>query len=177
MSQSATLYRVSKDTFIQLNKPDNKLSFDINSAKSYSVFLGSFMGLNYILSKGQNDATIEIVNQIFYPKQSIGEQGFEGLTPEEQFEYYESGLYISYLDPSIISKILHFISNFSQTDLHSKYDAKELNDNGIYPEIWHNDNSHDQAFNERHILEDLDQLKIIIQQANIDGDYIFVFVG
>ena len=177
MSQSATLYRISQDIFKELDKPDNKQKFDINSAKSYSIFQGSFMALEYILSKGQDDSTTELVNEIFNPKNSLGGQELESLAPEEQFEFYESGLYIPYLDTSTISKLHDFIVNISQTDIQSKYDSKELNDDGIYPQVWHNDNSPDQAYNERHILEDFEELKSIITQANAERDYIFVFVG
>lgn len=177
MSQSATLYRISEDIFRQLDKPDNKQKFDINSAKNYSIFQGSFLGLEYILSKGQDNSKIELINEIFNPKQSLGGEEFDKLTPEEQFEFYESGLFIPYLDTSTISKLNDFIGNVSQTDIHLKYDAKELNDNGIYPEVWHNDNSPDQAYNQRHILEDLEELKTIIKQANTEKDYILVFVG
>jgi hypothetical protein len=177
MSQSATLYRVSKDIFKLLDKPGNKQKFDIDSAKGHALFQGSFIGLEYILSKGQDNSTTELISEIFNPKQSLGGQGLESLTPEEQFEFYESGLFIPYLDLSTISKLNDFIGNVSHTDLRSKYDAAELNNNGIYPEVWHNDNSPDQAYNERHILEDFEELKTIIKQADMDKDYIFVFVG
>ena len=177
MSQSATLYRISQDTFKQLDKPDNKQKFDINTAKSYSIFQGSFMALEYILSKGQSNSTTELVTEIFNPKHSLGEHFFENLTPEEQFEFYESGLFIPYLDTSIISQLNDFIARIPSLDISSKYGAKELNDNGIYPEVWHYDNSPDQAYNERHILEDFEELKNIIKQADAEQDYIFVFVG
>ncbi len=65
MGQSATLYRVSQNTFEKLNQPNNQQKFDINSAKSYSIFEDSFMALEYLLSKDQNDSTIEIINEIF----------------------------------------------------------------------------------------------------------------
>ncbi|GAB2843265.1 DUF1877 family protein [Ferruginibacter profundus] len=177
MSQSATLYRISQDTFKQLDKPDNKQKFDINSAKSYSIFQGSFMALEYILSKGQSNSTTELVNEIFNPTHSLGEHFFESLTPEEQFEFYESGLFIQYLDKSTISQLNVLIAKISSLEISSKYNAKELNNNGIYPRVWHNDNSPDQAYNERHILEDFEELKNIIKQADAEQDYIFVFVG
>jgi hypothetical protein len=135
------------------------------------------MALEYILSKGQNNSTTELVNEIFNPKHSLGGQNFESLTPKEQFEFYESGLFIPYLDISTISKLNDFLTNISQTDVSSKYNTNELNNNGIYPEVWHNDNSPDQAYNERHILEDLEELKTIIKKADTEKDYIFVFVG
>jgi hypothetical protein len=177
MSQSATLYRISTDSFKMLDEPDNKQKFKINSAKSYSIFQGSFMALEYILSKGQNNSTTQLVNEIFNPRQSLGRQTIETLTPEEQFEFYESGFFIPYLDISTISKLNVFLTNTSQRDISSKYDANELNDNGIYPEVWHNDNSPNLSYNQRHIMEDLEELKQIINKADIEQDYIFVFIG
>lgn len=177
MSQSATLYRISQAIFTQLESPNDKPKFEINTAKSYVTFQGSFMGLEYVLSKGQDVSTTALVSEIFNPTQSLGGQEFESLTPEEQFEFYESGLFIPYLDTLIISKLNDFISNVSQTDISSKYDAEELNENRIYPEVWHNDNSADKAYNERHILEGLEELKKIIREANMENDYILVFIG
>ena len=177
MSQSATLYRVSQEIFKQLNKPDNKQEFDINSAKSYSTFQGTFIALVYILCKGQEKAITELICEIFNPKHALGKQEFDSLTGEEQFEFYYSGRFIPYLDLPTISKLNDFIATVSQTDIHLKYDAKEFNENDIYPEVWHNDNSPDQAYNERHILEDFEKLKTIIIQADQEKDFIFVYVG
>ena len=178
MSQSATLYRISRDTFKRFAKSDNKQQFDIVSiSKSYSTFQGSFVGLEYILSKGQDISTTEFINQIFNPKQSLGGQDIESLTPEEQFELHESENFIPYLDTATISNINDLLNKVSKTEIHSKYDAEELNQNEIYPSIWHTDNSPDQIFNERQILEDLAELKTIFKQANDDEDYILVFIG
>lgn len=176
MSQSTTLFRISPDTFGQLLKSESP-QFDIASAKSHAIFQGSFMGLEYILSKGQDASTIELVREIFNPRLSLGGQDLSSLTPEEQLEFYESEDSISYLDTTSISKLNAFLEKVSETDIQSKYDAQELNDNGIYPEVWHNDNSPDQAYNLRHILEDLEELKAIVNQADKQGDFIFVFVG
>lgn len=62
-------------------------------------------------------------------------------------------------------------------DIQSKYDANELNENGIYPEVWHIDDSPSRAFSKQQSLEDFAELKNIINQANKEGDYIFVFAG
>ncbi|MDJ1499639.1 DUF1877 family protein [Xanthocytophaga agilis] len=177
MSQSATLYRVSQDTFKQLDNPNNTQGFDIDSAKSYSIFEGSFMALDYILSKGKDNSTTNLINEIFTPKQALGEEELENMTPEEQFEFYESGLYIPYLDIPIISKLSEFMNSISQANLSSDYDPKELNDNGIYPACWHTDNSSNLAFNEQHLLDDFEELKTIIKEAETEKDYILVFVG
>ena len=45
MSQTATLYRISSDTFEQLVESGNNREFDITSVKDQATFQGSFMGL------------------------------------------------------------------------------------------------------------------------------------
>jgi len=177
MSQSATLYRISQDTFGHLVKLDSKQQFDITSAKSHATFQGSFMGLEYVLSKGQDALTVELIGEIFNPKQLLGGQEFNRLIPEEQLAFYERGRFIQYLDTTTISKLNDFLNTVLEIDIYSKYNATELNDNGIYPEVWHNDNSLDQAYNRRQILDDLKELKAIVSQAHNQGDYILVFVG
>lgn len=77
----------------------------------------------------------------------------------------------------MVSKINSLIRNISEADIHSRYDARQLNNNGIYPEVWHNDNSPNQVYNERHIVEDFKELKSIVNKADNDKDYILVFVG
>jgi hypothetical protein len=39
------------------------------------------------------------------------------------------------LDTSIISNLNNFLGNISPADIRSRYNAKELNDNGIYPGV------------------------------------------
>lgn len=177
MSQSATFYRVSQNTFRQLENSNNKQHFDISSAKDHTTLQGSFMALEYILSKAQAPSAIELVNELFNPTQSLGEPDLENLTAEKKMEFYENGGAIHYLDTATISKLSGLLENFSESDIHSKYDSNELNSNRIYPEVWHNDNSPGQAYNERHILDDFIPLKKIIKQAADDLDYILVFVG
>lgn len=177
MSQSATLYRISNETFRQLETSADSPQFEISSAKNYRTFQGSFMGLEYILSKGQNNSTTEIINEIFNPTKSLGGHDIEKLSLEEQMEFYENGGVIYYLDSITISRLNNLLDTFSEADIQTKYDANELNDNGIYPSVWHNDNSPDQAYNRRHILEDFIELKTIINEARQENDYIIVFVG
>lgn len=151
---------------------------DLSScAKNYATVQQSFMGIEFILAKGQDNETVELANELFYPKQQLGGQEFETMTPEEQFEFYESGNFMPYLDTPKIIKINEVLKKVSEADIDSRYDAEELNKNGIYPEVWHNDNSFDKAFNKRHIIEGITELKTIFQQAQQDKDYMLIFVG
>ncbi|MDN3659533.1 DUF1877 family protein [Ferruginibacter paludis] len=141
MSQSATLYRVSQAIFRQLEQSIKEGPFDIDSAKSYTIFQGSFMGLEFILSKGQDASTAKLVSEIFNPSQSFGGEEFKSLASEDRFDFYESGKLIPYLDIATISKLDEFLGKVSETGIDMNYDSKELNNNGIYPEVWHDDNA------------------------------------
>ena len=177
MSQTATLYRVSQDTFEKLKASSTSRRFDIAAAKNYTTFQGSFMGLEYLLSKGQDQQKTELVSEIFNPKDALGRQEFENLSTEEQFEFYESGSFIPYLDTAKVRRINDLLSQVTEADFQASFDTKELNENGIYPKVWHNDDSPTKVFNLRHITEDLAELKSIFQQASTDKDNLLVFVG
>jgi hypothetical protein len=177
MSESATFYRISKETFEKLKFSNNPSMFDISLAKNYITFQGSFMGLEYLLKKGQNDQTKELISEIFTPNDTLGGEDFENLTPEEQFEYYESESLIPYLNNNKVVEINRFLNQIKESDFHINYNSNELNENGIYPQVWHNDNAPDKVFNLRHLIDDLAELKTIFNQASEDQDFLFVFVG
>lgn len=177
MGQAATLYRVSPATFKQLENIDDNRPFDASSAKDYFTFDGSSTALEYILSKQQETITASLVSEIFNPSQSLGSETFETLLPEEQFEFYENSKWIPFIDPLTVSKLDAFFKEISTDKIQAMYNAEELNENSIYPEIWHNDNSDDLAFNRKHLTDDFIQLKEMIKHANEDGDYVLFFVG
>ena len=178
MSQSATLYRISEDSFEQLKKLDDKQQFPVTTlAKGYSIFHGTFLGLEFILSKGKDTQTAELISEIFTPQQSLGDENLENMTLDEQIEFYENGGPIYYLDKKIISAINMLLINITDSYIDEMYDSTELNDNGIYPNIWHDDNSSDLAYNKRHLQEDITALKQIFKQADEDNNYMLVYVG
>jgi hypothetical protein len=164
MSQSTTFYRISKDKFRELETSGGE--FEISSAKNYVTFEGSFMALEFILSKDRDDPTAELVSELFNPGQSIGEQnpGIDDFDFEE-FDFDDMRSSIPYLDVAAISSIHAFLDQVSTEDIESLYDAEELNSNGIYPELWRNDNSPEQAFNLRHVSQDFEELRSIVRKA------------
>lgn len=178
MSQSTTLYRISKQKFNDLESSGGE-SFNASLAKNYITLEGSFMALEFILSKDQDDSVIEQVSELFNPSQSIGEQtiGIDDIDSFEEFDFDNLGASIPYLDAATIAGIHAFLNKVSNEELESLYDADELNSNGIYPEMWHNDNSPEQAFNFRHVSDDFTGLKEIIKKAAEEGDYIVIFEG
>lgn len=184
VSQSATLYRVSKEIFLQLETSEERGRFNIPAiAKSYSTFQGSFMGLEFVLSKGQNKKMADLIAEIFNPSKAMrmqGAQEMDQLKEEDilaMFESYESGENIYYLDSNTVSQINIFLKTQSAAQVIARYDSEELNENGIYPEVWTPGNSQDAAFNELDITEGLIELKKIFEAADLDQDSILVFVG
>jgi hypothetical protein len=174
LSQSATLYRISEDDFLQLKNSQDRRNANI-VAKSYSNFQGSFCGgIEFVLSKGKDSETIELINQIFTPREGLGKEEFDGLSDEETFDFIESGNFIPYHDHITIFNINNFLVSISKTTVQENYDSKELNEKGVYPYIWHDDTSPDKAYNERHIIEDVEQLKNIFKEADAEQDYIIV---
>jgi len=178
MSQSATLYRVSAATFHQLKSTENRDTFDIAAiSKSYSIFSGSFMGIEFVLTKEQDETTTTILSEIFNPQQVLSSPDFDQRTPEEQFDYYENGNFIPYINDQKILIISEILNGISEETIRKRYDGAELNAHRIYPEVWHNDNSPDLVYNAHDLVERLHELKIIFQQAAKDKDYILVFIG
>lgn len=175
MSQSTTLYRISKDKFNELETSGGS-SFEPSWAKNYITLQGSFMALEFILSKDQDDSTLEQIQELFSPAQSIGDQiGIDDLDSFEEFDF--DAMPIPYIDTETIGNIHKALDKISTAEIESLYDADELNSNGIYPEIWQDDDSQDQAFNFRHVSDDFTELKSIIKKAAEEGDYIVVFEG
>jgi hypothetical protein len=178
MSQSTTLYRISKAKFSELEASGGE-SFDPSSAKNYVTLEGSFMALEFILSKNQDDEAVEQVNELFNSGQFIGEQniGIDDLYSFEEFDFDNMGSSIPYLDAAAVAGVHAILDKLSTEEIESLYDADELNSNGIYPEVWHNDNSPEQAFNLRQVSEDFTELKSIIKKAAEERDYVLVYTG
>lgn len=145
--------------------------------KGYYTFQGSFLGLEYVLCKGKDSETIDMILEIFNPQQQLIGKDFDNFSVDERFDFYMNSRFASYLDKLEVSRIHELLDSFSESDITAVYNAQELNDKNIYPEVWHNGNSSEQAFNQRHIVEDFNQLKLLLAQANKDKDYIFISVG
>ena len=179
MSQAATLYRISNNEFIELEKLDNKNHFDFNAhSKDATTFEGSFMALEYVLSKGQENMVLELIRQIFTPIKSFGGFDFSGAITDEEIDFIlkNSDTLIPYLDTNTISKLNGILDKVSETDINLRYSSKELNENGIYPRVWHDDDSKGFVYNKRQILEDLVKLKSIFSRASKENDYILVLI-
>lgn len=175
MSQSTTFYRLSASAFDRLKNTRPTPDFDYAVARDYVCLQGSFMGLEFVLAKGRGEAETGLLAELFSPSQTLGDADLDSLPPEELGMAYER--MIHYLAPERITAINDLLSRISEADIHSQYDAAELNRNDIYPYVWHSDNTPDKAFNEHKLTEDLGLIQSLFQQARKENDYIVVFTG
>lgn len=175
MSQISTIYRVSKEEFKSLENSGTRNETNLEEiSKEFYDFNGSFLGLEYLLTKLNND---EIILEIFNFKNSLGQDEYDKLDFEQQFEYYESGKLIPYLNQTVIKKLNIIFDGISEDKFSKNYNADELNANDIYPNVWNNDNSEDRLYNLRQLLEDFKSLKKILKNAHNENDYLLNLIG
>lgn len=176
MGQSSTLYEINKSDFSKIKH--NTSLFRPNMAESYEIFEQNFSGIEFILKKVIDKRLTEKINEIFKPKLYLGTPiDYEKIdfTKIDFLEIEDKS--INYLSPELIKEINSVLGTISTSEFIDKYDSIELNKNGIYPEVWHDDESDDKAFNKRHIAEGIEQLKSVLNRTEKNGNYIFAFSG
>ncbi|MCU7548298.1 YfbM family protein [Chitinophagaceae bacterium LB-8] len=179
MSQSATLYRVTSDKFKEIEKVNGKKVNPEKLSEEYSTYAGSFMALEFILSKGKDENACKLVVEIFNPGNSLGAEGmssvnFDNVDEQALWNMIDS---VSYITPERVKEINELLNSENQAKVASNYNSKELNDNGIYPWCWHDDNGDNEVFNQRHLLEDFAELKVFFSRAAADNNYVLSYVG
>lgn len=176
MSQSITLYRVSQENF-EVMKANPGGTVILNISKDNLVFPQTFEGLKFILSKEQDEETISLLEQIFYPETFISKEieldTMETLSDDLDLE--STAIY--YNDTAGVANMHAFLSNISVEQFHDLYDAKELNENGVYPQnVWIEDGAPDRAFTRKHLAREFADLKAFIAAAKTDNDYVLSYV-
>ncbi len=176
MSETVTLYRVSQNTFKQIEMSKGKIPFDTSCAK-FHLKLDHAIGLNYILSKDKSDHETKLISEIFCPRTIIGLEEFEALTIEERFEFLHAYETTSYINIDTIEEIDRLLKKIPKEDISLNFNSDEQNSLELYYIKWHYDNSPNLNYNERHILDEFSKLQMIFREAVIDGDYIVVDYG
>jgi len=175
MGQSATLYEVKEDEFKKIAVDPS--FFNINMTRYYEVFEKNFDGLLFLLSKSVPNESKDMVKQIFYPSNFLGKSidfksiDFENWDEDSMLDNEP----ISYLAPETIGQLKELLNNLEKVDFLRNYNSREFNENGIYPEIWHDDESPDQAFNKRNLEEGFESLQNLFNRVAEEGNYILVF--
>jgi hypothetical protein len=179
MSQSATLYRITQNNFERVVEANGKKINPVEISEDYSTYGGTFMALPFVLSKNQNADRSNLINEIFDPKQDIGAADasqfkFEEMEEDEIWDLLDC---VSYIPSDRVKENNEILKDFSEVDIHNNYDPAELNNNGIYPQVWHNDDSSGYAFDKRHLIQDLNELKRFFQVASTHNNIVLVYVG
>ena len=179
MGQSATLYRISNADFPKIvESPDNFELFKI--ARGFEVFEKSFEGLQFVIAKGLDKESKELVELIFYPMTSVGDQvdfssiDFENLPDDFDFERQP----IYYNEPRRVSEISDLLDTISLDDFQNNFDHNELNREDIYPSgIWNDKTDDDTAFNVKDMTSEFQRLTIIFKIAKENNEYLLSYVG
>jgi hypothetical protein len=175
MGQSATLYQVTQAQFDRLSKEPS--SFDPEMTEGRATFDQNFEGLIFLLSKLSTGPAQALVREIFYPGESMGRTidpiDFDVL---DDLSFLENEN-IGYLNREKINAIREILRGIDKRRLLELYNPKELNDNGVYPGVWHSHESADHAFNRRHIEEGFDDLLKLFNEAVENKSLILVFVN
>ncbi|MEO8406323.1 MAG: DUF1877 family protein [Chitinophagaceae bacterium] len=179
MGQSATLYRIGQQDFQQiLNNPD---SVDVLTAnKQYEVFEKTFAGLQFILSKKYGEHDRELIDQIFYPKEFIGEQiDYANLDYEnipEEFDPLKEPVYFN--NPDIVAKIYLLINKISDSEFEKLFNPDELNSHNVYPgTVWNKQIGAEYAFHAVSMMGEFSKLKALFKNATLNNDFLLSYVG
>jgi hypothetical protein len=179
MGQAATLYRIDRNEFSKIG--DNPDGFNpLSKNKGYEVFDKSFDGLQFVLSKGVDQAGKELVEQIFYPNTFIEvEVDFSKLDFDDlpdDFDVEQQPVY--YNDPDTVSKIASLLDTISSEQFAKDFDHHELNRENVYPgDIWNEETQENISFNLRHMLTQFENLKSIFSAAKKNEEYLLSYVG
>ena len=178
MSQSATLYLISNERFELLEDNPDKSKIQ---ALSYGdeTFEQTHEGVSFLLEKFFKGEDLTLIKEIFEPTEFIGEglddDLYESHTVDDIEKFEESAIY--YLDPIQIARINVLLTSLDILTVLNAYDSAEFNNNGVYPEVWHDDESEGQAFNKAHLKESLESLVNFFKAAATADDYVLVSVG
>lgn len=171
MSLSATLYRIPEIDAEERRALAGRPRFAWDAVKDSAIFEQTFWGLIYVLSKGQPQSTVELVEEIFSPRQLAEKGDFE------DWVFGEDETPVRYLPPELVERVDALLEQVTEADVHVRFDAEEMNRSGIYPGVWNENESDAQAFNSSHVAQDLADLKAIFRKAAEEGDFVFAFVG
>jgi len=174
MSQSVNLYQISKDDFEEFSKNYKTVNLEFTDDNS-SVFDQNFEGLNFLLSSFFGEQLPEPFEKLFYPQEFIGDEiDYNQFDLDDIVNFPESNA-VYFIDPKNILEINETLNKIDNDKILSFYNALNFNVNDVYPSVWHNDESEDQAFNKRHLEEGLELLRKTFSKASNSKSYILLF--
>lgn len=174
MSQSAALYRIAASDFELIVKDPQQANL-VALSKAHCTIPGIHEGFRFLLSIGRDAATIDLIDQVFYPTESV--DGSPGKEPEGDWEDGIQETIFPYNNPVTVASIAAFLTGIDDTTITGLYNTNELNENDVYPSAWNNDASGKYAYNLHHLLREWPRLKNLYVHAAAEGDYVFCLVG
>lgn len=176
MSQATSFYSINAINFKMLSEnPETELS---TIAGDQITLEQNHEGLLFLLSKIKPQFA-DLIFSFFYPATSVGtEMDFENIDLEnlpEDFDFSSSAIY--YSNPDEVSAFEGVLMEITDEDIAGNYAADELNEEGIYPGVWHNSPNPEEAFNALHLLEGFGFLKDFVQKAASEEAYVLAITG
>lgn len=165
MGKSASLYEVNSENFDSL-KIDS-FSFENQMASDFELFDKNFEGLIFILKKCLPDQS-RLLEELFYGTSYLGELTNDPDSVKKIVPYHSQ---------KKVKEFNDLLNSIEKDTFLSNYDSTELNQNEIYPNMWHDDESVDYGFNQIDLGNVFDALCRIFHQAATNNNYILCFIG
>jgi len=162
--------------------------FDSSMIKGSVSFVQNFDGILFLLNKVVKREKGRLLDEIFYQKDYIGEAiNFD----EEEYDYMNDSFMweknkkdpklqpdpIGYLTKDKVMEIERILKKINSDLYIGEYNSKEFNSAGVYPEVWHDDESENKVFNRRCLLTGLKELKIFFEKVARNNNCIICFIS
>jgi hypothetical protein len=176
MSQNASLFSVEKANFKELQEnPGTKDPGQL--CNEHVTFHQTHEGLQYVLSKGLTEEMLDLVAELFYPIRSYGNTvELETIDTISIDDDIYTGEPIFFHAPGKVVQLNTLLQAIDEESFRANFDADELNSEDVYPGTWNSEVTGRSAFNEIHLLEDFEKLKLFFAKASAEGCYVLVFL-
>ena len=145
----------------------------------YETFEQTHEGISFLLEKFFKTEDLALIREIFEPTEFIGEglddDLYDSHTVDDIEKFEESAIY--YLNPIQIARINVLLTSLDISTVLNAYNSAEFNNNGVYPEVWHDYESEGQAFNKTHLKENLESLIHFFKAAAASEDYVIIEIS
>lgn len=177
MGVSVTYYQISTSDFNEIEEAILKNNpVDLEQYSIDELYVGkSFQGLQYVLAKGLGDELSNIFNGYeTICSVDFTSEKFLNLPMEEQEQIFFNTQQEAIITSGKVKELVGLVEEVTQADINKWYDSEELNRNKVYPEVWHDDNSKNLAYNSTDLQESFHRWKQFINQVNKSDSFIII---
>ncbi|MGI4735305.1 MAG: DUF1877 family protein [Janthinobacterium lividum] len=179
MGQVASLFCLTEQNFQRLNA--DPVAFDFSQpGLEGEAFNQTQEGLRFVLAKGRDTESTALIEQIFNPWSSVGEEiDYENIDwdqASDDFPFDAQPIY--YNPPETVDAIATFLATITDESFRQAFNPEELNQAEVYPSgVWNRKTGLNQGFNEQALVEDLHLLRSFFIRIQQQGNYCVCFVG